>query len=332
MSSSTSSPTPTPGSDSSDRAGVVLNHVKPVPKPGTWISAVIALILGAMVVHALLTNPNFQWDTVGKYLFDTRVLRGVGWTLILTVAAMVLGIVLAVTAAIMRRSDNPVLRGVAWLYIFIFRGTPIYTQLVFWGLVPVLYKRLSLGIPFGPEFWSFETRTVIVGATAAILGLGLNEGAYLSEIVRSGLNAVGAGQEEAARALGMKKSQIMRRIILPQAMRTIVPPTGNETISMLKTTSLVTAVPFTLELTYMTSAIGARTFQPLPLLITAAIWYLVVTSILMVGQHYLEQYYGRGFDNTGGAARKGKKFAGGKQAAINDAHTTVDDPFADVTP
>lgn len=319
----------TPAQPAGGDVPVQLNKVKPVPKPATWVSAVIALVLLAMLVHALLTNPNFEWPLVQKYLFSPLILKGVGWTLILTVAAMAIGIVLAVAAAVMRRSSNPVLRWVSWAYIFVFRGTPIYTQLIFWGLLPVLYQRLSVGVPFGPEFFAFQTRDVINGAVAAIIGLGLNEGAYLSEIVRAGLNSVGDGQEEAARALGMKRSQIMRRIILPQAMRTIVPPTGNETISMLKTTSLVTAVPFTLELTFVTSTIGSRSFHPVPLLIVAALWYLVITSILMVGQHYLEAYYGRGF--TESSSRRGKKKPS-KQEAINAAGTTHAAPFIDVTP
>ena len=253
-----------------------------------------------------------------------------GWTLVLTVAAMVLGITLAVLIAIMRQSDNPVLRGVAYFYIWFFRGTPIYTQLVFWGLLPALYTRLSLGIPFGPEFFDFSTKDVFSGAVAAILGLGLNEGAYLSEIVRSGLNSVDPGQREAAGALGMRDGQILRRIILPQAMRVIVPPTGNETISMLKTTSLVLAVPFTKELTFVANAAGNRLFRPVPLLIVAALWYLIITSILMVGQHYLERYYGRGFDDRNATTtRRGRS---SRQQAIAGAGTTTIDPMQEVTP
>ena len=271
-------------------------HARPVPRPGRWVSAVVVLVLVAMAVNALVTNPNFRWDTVWLYLRDVIVVRGVGWTLVLTFGSMALAIVLAVMLAVMRRSDNPVMRGVSWFWIWFFRGTPIYTQLVFWGLLSVLYPRLSLGVPFGPEFFTFTTQDVITAFWAALLGLALNESAYLAEIVRAGLSSVDPGQTEAAKALGMKDGKILRRIVLPQAMRVIVPPTGNETISMLKTTSLVLAVPFTLELTYATNAIGNRIFQPIPLLIVAALWYLLITSVLMVGQHYLERYYGRGFD------------------------------------
>ncbi|MFE5309406.1 amino acid ABC transporter permease [Isoptericola sp. NPDC056573] len=313
-------------------------HARPVPRPGRWVSAVVVLVLVAMAVNALVTNPNFRWDTVWLYLRDVVVVRGVGWTLVLTFGSMAIAIVLAVLLAVMRRSDNPVMRSVSWFWIWFFRGTPIYTQLVFWGLLSVLYPRLSLGIPFGPEFWTFTTQDVITAFWAALIGLAFNESAYLAEIVRAGLSSVDPGQTEAAKALGMKDAKILRRIVLPQAMRVIVPPTGNETISMLKTTSLVLAIPFTLELTYATNQIGSRIFQPIPLLIVAALWYLLITSVLMIGQHYLERYYGRGFDGgrtgRGGPGGRGPR-AGRKprkQDLIGASGTTKDDPFLEVTP
>lgn len=311
-------------------------HAVPVPRPGRWAAAVVLLVLATMAVHGLVTNPNFRWDAVWMYLRDVNIVKGVGWTLILTFSSMVIAIVLAVALAVMRRSDNPVMRVASWTYIWFFRGTPIYTQLVFWGLISVLYPRLSLGVPFGPEFVEFTTSDLVTASRAAILGLALNEAAYLAEIVRAGLGSVDPGQAEAARALGMKDGSILRRIILPQAMRVIVPPTGNETISMLKTTSLVLAVPFTLDLTYATNAIGNRTFLPIPLLMVAALWYLLITSILMVGQHFVERYYGRGFGVQG--ARGGKRPGRGprrpsKQDLIAASGTTTGaDPFLEVTP
>jgi polar amino acid transport system permease protein len=307
-------------------------HARPVPRPGRLVAAAVVLVLAAMAANALITNDNFRWDVVWLYLRDVVVLRGVMWTLILTFASMAIAVVLAVTLAMMRRSDNPVMRWVSWVYIWFFRGTPIYTQLIFWGLIAVLYPRLSLGIPFGPEFFTFRTDDVITAFWAALLGLALNEAAYLAEIVRAGLTSVDPGQTEAAKALGMKDGKIMRRVVLPQAMRVIVPPTGNETISMLKTTSLVVAVPFTLELTYATGAIGNRSFLPIPLLVIAAIWYLLITSILMVGQHYLEQYYGRGFGTATGRRGRGKGPSGGRQAAIAAAGTVKEDVNKEVTP
>ena len=314
-----------------DETPVQLNRPRPVPKPGTWISAAVVIVLGAMFAHALVTNEKFHWDTVWFFFREVRVVRAVGWTLLLTFLAMAIGIVLAVTTAIMRQSSNPILRWVALGYLWFFRGTPIYTQLVFWGALSALYQKLSLGIPFGPELLTFKTTTVFTPFVAAVLGLGINEGAYLSEIVRSGLNSVDKGQSEAAGALGMSRGQILRRIVLPQAMRVIVPPTGNETISMLKTTSLVLAVPFTLDLTFVTNSYASLTYQIIPLLIVAAIWYIIITSILMVGQHYIERYYGKGFDSDKSSGSSGRGLSA-RQQAILDAHTTKDDPFLEVTP
>lgn len=307
-----------------------LINARPIKHWGRWISVGIIIVLVAMVISGLVTNENFHWDIVFSTLFKPQIFKAIGWTLILTVAAMVLGIVIALVLAVMTRSDNPILKGIAKFYIWFFRGTPIYTQLIFWGLIGVLYPRLSLGIPFGPEFFSFGTYDLFTPVVCAILGLGLNEGAYLSEIFRSGLNSVDPGQEEAARALGMSKSQILKRIVLPQAMRVIVPPTGNETISMLKTTSLVTAVPLSLELNRVTMDMGSASLLQIPYLVVAGIWYLVITSILMVAQSRLEAYYGKGTkSNTKKVSKKAKL---GRQDAINAAHTTPESNDAEWTP
>ena len=272
-------------------------HALPVKRTGPVVAAVIVALLAAMLVQGLVTNPRFEWNIVWKYLFNENVLEGIGYTLLLTVISMVVAIILSVILAIMRKSINPVLRGVSWFFIWFFRGTPVYTQLVFWGLFSVLVLKLSLGIPFtSVTFWSIDSSTIITAFNAAWIGLALNEAAYLSEIVRAGLEAVDPGQTEAAKALGMKRSLIMRRIILPQAMRIIIPPTGNETIGMLKTTSLVQAVPFTLELQFATNAIANRIYKPIPLLLVACIWYLLITSILMVIQSRLEKHFGKGFE------------------------------------
>ncbi len=276
--------------------GVELIRARPVPRPGRWISAAVILVLVAMAIHGLITNPNYKWPIVWEWLFSTTIMTGVAYTLILTVLAMVLGTVLAVTMAVMRQSPNPILRWVATFYIWFFRGTPIYTQLIFWSLLPVLYPQLSLGIPFGPEFLTFDMNKVFTTFLMSFIGLGMNEGAYLAEIIRAGLLSVDKGQWEAATALGMPRGKIFQRIVLPQAMRVIVPPIGNETISMLKTTSLVSAIPFTLELTFAAQTKGQQLFAPVPLLISAAIWYLVITSVLMVAQHYVERHFGKGFD------------------------------------
>ncbi|MGB8021766.1 MAG: amino acid ABC transporter permease [Candidatus Nanopelagicales bacterium] len=254
--------------------------------------AVIALV-AAMVVHSVLTNPNWQWSFQLENAFAPPVVRGVVTTLWLTIAAMVVGVLLGVVLAVMRLSPNPVLAGAAWFYVWVFRGTPVLVQLVVWGNLNSLYRTISLGVPFGPEWFVFETRDLIPPVAAALLGLGLNEAAYMSEIIRAGILSVDEGQTEAASALGLSRLTTLRRIVLPQAMRVVVPPTGNETISMLKTTSLVAYVPY-IELFFQTSSIGSRTFQPFPMLVTASLWYLAMTSVLMIGQYYIERHYARG--------------------------------------
>ena len=265
-------------------------HARPVRKPGPIVAGIIVALLAIFLAHGVITNENFAWPTVWKYLFNEHILTGVSWTLILTVVSMAIAIVLAVTLAIMRQSTNIVLRWVSWFFIWFFRGTPVYTQLTFWGLISVLIPKISVGV------YTWDTQDIITAGKAAILGLALNEAAYLAEIVRAGLEAVDRGQAEAAQALGMSHSLIMRRIILPQAMRIIVTPTGNEAIGLLKTTSLVLAVPFTMDLQYMSNNIANRIYEPIPLLLVASLWYLVITSVLMVGQSYLEKYFGKGFD------------------------------------
>jgi polar amino acid transport system permease protein len=253
---------------------------------------------------------------------------------------MVIGVILAWLLAVMRRSDNPIMRSVSLMYIWFFRGTPVYVQLTFWGALAVLYPQFSIGIPFGPSFVTFDTAAVVTAFWAALIGLALNEAAYLAEIIRSGLNSVEPGQTEAALALGMSNSQILRRVMMPQAMRTIVPPLGNETISMLKTTSLVIAVPFTLDLFYATSALGNRLYQPMPMLVIASIWYLLITSVLMIGQRYLERFYGKGGGPQHTQQRTQQRLHGLRPGAHRrlvkrlsiQALTKDADPFLDVTP
>lgn len=269
--------------------------------PGRWVLYLVITVLLAMLIDILVTNPNFGWPTVGEYFTSTRILDGLSKTLQLTVIAMIIGIVLGVVLAIMRLSSNPALRAVSWCYIWFFRGTPVFVQLLFWGYISALFPVLSFGIPFGPSFFSTETNLLITPLVAAILGLSLNEAAYMAEIVRAGISSVGKGQIEAAQALGMSRARILRRIILPQAMRVIVPPTANNTISMLKTTSLVSVLSFP-ELLYASQLIYSVNFKTIPLLLTASIWYLIVTSVLTVGQYYLERHYSRS-DRTAGHGR-----------------------------
>lgn len=266
----------------------------PLRRPGRWIAAAVVLVLFALFVYGAATNEAYQWDTYFSYLLDTRVAAGVWKTIQLTVLAMVIAVILGVALAVMRLSPNPVLKATSWIYLWVFRGTPVYVQLVFWGLFPSIYKQLDLGIPFVHQFVHIEIQGLSAAFLFAVIGLALNEAAYMAEIVRAGINSVNEGQTEASVALGMTWSQTMRRTILPQAMRVIIPPTGNELIGMLKTTSLVAAVPYTLDLYGRVRDISGANFQPIPLLLVAATWYLVITSILMVGQYYLERYYSKG--------------------------------------
>ncbi|MDP0928681.1 amino acid ABC transporter permease [Paracoccus onubensis] len=275
---------------------VELNQVTPRRHPGRWIAIVLLGIVVMQVAHNVIVNPNFHWNVFWQYLFAPTVIAGVGWTLVLTVVAMLVGITCAAILVLMRDSDNPILKTLSWVWIWFFRGTPLYTQLLFWGLFAVLFPRLSISVPFGPEILGVPTEWVVSAGVAAVLGLGLNESAYLAEIFRAGFKAIDRGQTEAAQAIGMSRARIWWRILLPQAMRTIIPPTGNETIGMLKGTALVLAVPFTLDLMFATSAIANRIYLPVPMLMVAAFWYLIITSVMMIGQYYLERHFGKGQD------------------------------------
>jgi len=265
----------------------------PVRHPGRWIAAAVVAILVVALVRSVATNPRFNWSVVGDFLFSSRIFEGLVLTLELTALSMAIGIVLGIVLALMRLSRTSLLSGTSWVYIWLLRGTPVLVQILLWNNIAALYPSIDLGIPFGPSFVHLDANSVITPFIAATLALGLNEGAYMSEIVRAGIISVDEGQTDAAHALGMTRLQTMRRIVLPQAMRVIIPPTGNETISMLKTTSLVAFVALT-DLLYSAQLIYSTNYQTIPLLIVASIWYLAVTSVLSVGQYYIERYYGRG--------------------------------------
>lgn len=261
--------------------------------PWRLLAVLVVAVLIAQLIQLFVTNERFGWPVVATYLFSKQVVGALGITLWLTVVAMLLGIVLGVLLAICRISRNPVLQGAAGAYIWFFRGTPLLVQLIFFYNLSALIPQLSVGIPFGPEFFSVETNTVITPMLVAILGLGLHEAAYMAEIVRGGLLSVDAGQKEAGQSLGMTGARTMRRIILPQAMRFIIPPTGNQVISMVKATSLVSVIAMA-DLFYTVQSIYNRNFETIPLLLVASIWYLIITSILNIGQSFIENYYARG--------------------------------------
>jgi polar amino acid transport system permease protein len=274
----------------------------PVRHPWRWVAAAIILLFAAAIVRTIVSgagsksvpNSGFQWHVVGHYLFNSTILHGVWATIYLTVLCQAIGIVLGVLAAVMRLSPNPIVSGASWLYIWFFRGTPLYVQILFWYNIAALFPTISLGIPFGPSFVHGSANTIITPLVTAMLALGLNEGAYMSEIVRAGIISVDEGQTQAAQSLGMSRLQIMRLIVLPQAMRVIIPPTGNETISMLKNTSLLIAASYG-ELLFSAQSIYDVNYKVIPLLIVASIWYLAMTSVLYVGQYFIERRYGRGF-------------------------------------
>lgn len=265
----------------------------PVRHPWRWVTAAILLVLAAMIVHSLVANPAWRWDTVRQYIFSGPVLKGLVLTLEFTVGSMIMGVILGIVLAVMRLSGNPIVKGVAWVYIWFFRGTPVLVQIIFWSFLAQLYRYLSLGIPFGKGFIFFDTNLLIPTWLGGLLALGLNEGAYMAEIVRAGISSVDPGQTEAGEALGLTRLKVMRRIVLPQSIRIILPPTGNETISMLKTTSLLAIVSI-YELFGTAQNIYGSNYQQIPLLVVASLWYLLLTSLMSIGQYFLEKRYGRG--------------------------------------
>ncbi|WGL52805.1 amino acid ABC transporter permease [Nocardioides sp. BP30] len=272
--------------------------VVPLRHPGRIAAAVVLALIVAQVAYVLCTNDRFGWDVVRHYLFAGRVLRGVWLSVWLTVVSMVAGLVLGVVLAVMRLSANPVARWTSWVYVWLFRSTPVLVQLVFWYNLSALFPRVGLSVPFGgPEIWTTSANSAITPLTAAILGLALNEAAYMAEIIRSGILSVDAGQAEAATAFGMTRLKALRRVILPQAMRVIAPPTGNELITMLKTTALVSTVAVS-DLMYTVQQISAANFEVIPLLIAASLWYLALVSVLMLGQAQLERRLNRSLVRT----------------------------------
>lgn len=266
----------------------------PLRRPWRWISAIIVLAIVAWFVTTIATNPNLDFGTVGAFLFDSRIISGVWLTIFITVVAMLVSTVLSVVIAAMRLSPNPVLASVAWFYVWAFRGTPLLVQIVLWGYLGLLFDRIRLGIPFtGVEFWSIDTNTLVTPLIAGLLALTLNQAAYSSEIVRAGMVSVDEGQREAAYSLGMSPLYTFRRVLLPQAMRVIIPPMGNELISMLKNTSLLSVIAV-LELYTQASIISSSNLKQVELLIVVSVWYLFMTSLLSIPQYYLERRFGRG--------------------------------------
>ncbi|MFC6600376.1 amino acid ABC transporter permease [Kitasatospora paranensis] len=282
----------------------------PVRHWGRWIAAALALLSLVGLVGSLAKNPNLHWDVVGHYLFADLIFEGLVTTLWLTVAAMAIGLGLGTLVAVMRLSNNSVLYGFSSLFVWLFRGTPLLVQIIFWAYAAALYKHLMIGIPFTTvTFVQFDTNSLLTPSIAALLALGLNEAAYASEIVRAGIQSVDPGQAEAAHSLGMKPALTMRRIVLPQAMRVIIPPMGNETINMLKTTAYVSVIAAH-DLMSNIQDVYAQNYQVIPMLVVAALWYLALTTVLSVPQAWLERRYGRGTARMGQVSPLRRMFVG----------------------
>ncbi len=280
----------------------------PVRHPGRWVAVAVVAVIAALIINLLVTNAAFNWSFVFQAMVQSPVLHGLIWGTILgTVFSMVFGVVLGVVLAVMRLSENPVLRAAAFVYTWFFRAVPRLVLLSIMGTLGILWQHgLGFGVPetfarwFGSSnaalsFATINANDVFVGLIGGVVGLGLTEAAYMAEIARAGILSVDAGQTEAASALGMSRGKTMRRIVLPQAMRVIVPPTGNETIAMVKDTSLMLAVPVSAEMFFQLQAIGSRTFQTFPAEIAAVVWYLVIGTVLMIVQAQLERRFGKGF-------------------------------------
>ena len=301
-------------SSTEDRPGTI--DAVPVRHPGRWVMVVVIVALAFLLVRLLVTNDAFNWSFVLEAMVQSPVLNGlVMGTLLGTAGAMVIGVFIGIALAVMRLSSNPVLSGVAWAYTWFFRAVPRLVLLTIMGALGVLFPQGLNLIPFGNDlahlfgggdlaFGTIDANQVFVGVLGGIIGLGLSEAAYMAEIARAGILSVDPGQREAACALGMSNGRAMRRVVLPQAMRVIVPPTGNETIAMAKDTSLLIGIPVSTELFFQLTSIGSRTYQTFPVLVAAVLWYLVVCSVLMVIQSRLEARFGRGF-GTGPQTKKG---------------------------
>jgi polar amino acid transport system permease protein len=266
--------------------------VVPLKHPARWVGSAIVLIIVFSVIKTLILNPAFQWDIVAKYLFSTTILKGIYTTIQLTSVIIVIAVIVGTLVAVMKLSPSKLLSLPATAFIWFFRGVPALVQLILWFNLSLVVRDISLTLPWIGTVFSVETNDFMTPFLSAVFGLAFHEASYIAEIVRAGIISVNEGQTEAGSTLGMHRTLILRRIILPQAMRLIIPPTGNTTISLLKTTSIVSVIAVT-DVLYSAQIIYTRTFETIPLLLVVTFWYLVVVSVLSVGQYYLEQYFSK---------------------------------------
>jgi polar amino acid transport system permease protein len=276
-------------------AGLSVPKIRPAKSygMGSMIGAAVIVLILVGIGYGAVTNTAFGWPTVAQYFFSKPILDGVVMTLILTAISMLVAVVLGTILAVMRMSSNPVLRASSGAYSWFFRGIPVLVQLIFWFNMALLFPRIALGLPGSAPWFSIKTNLIITPFIAAILGLGLSMAAYMAEVVRGGILSVGSGQIEAGRSLGMTRGQALRRVILPQAMRVVLPPMGNELIGLLKWTSLASVIAVS-ELMEQATLIYARNFEVIPLLLVAAFWYLLITTVFSFGQRFLENHFGKG--------------------------------------
>lgn len=258
-----------------------------------WVIGIVLLAITAWFVRFVVTNPRLEWSVVGHYLVSADVLRGLVTTLVLAVVAQTLGTLLGVVFALFRLSAFAPLRWVGTLYVTVLRSIPVLLQLIFWFNLAYLFPQLSIGIPFGPTFASASANQLITPVVAAVLGLSLAQGAYMTEIIRSGIMSVGSGQRDAARAMGYTPVQTFRQVVLPQAVRVVIPPTGSQFIAVVHGSSLVSVIAVG-DLLFSVQNVYERTYQIVPLLLVAVIWYLVVVLVLTFFQQRLERRYSRG--------------------------------------
>ncbi|MBB5874141.1 polar amino acid transport system permease protein [Allocatelliglobosispora scoriae] len=262
-------------------------------RPWRWVVSIAAIVITAQFAHGLATNPGWDWATFAGYFLERSVVDALIVTLELTAASAILGFLGGTVLAAMRLSKNPVLQALSWTFVWVFRSVPLIVQLLFWANLGYLYQTLQFGVPFGPGFYEVQTLHLVSSFGAALLGLSLHEAAYAGETVRSGIISVDQGQLEAAAALGIPRGRQFRRILLPQAMRAILPSAANSLINLLKSTSVVYVLAIG-ELFYQVQVVYGRNGRVVPLLMVATVWYVVLTAILSVLQYYVERRYARG--------------------------------------
>ncbi|MCB2130552.1 MAG: amino acid ABC transporter permease [Rhodobacteraceae bacterium] len=271
-------------------------EVVPPKKIGTNLLAAVCILLVLLIARSFW-HGQIEWSVVKENLFARPVLIGLISTISMTFAAMGLGIFLGVGAAIMRMSENRVIRYIAIGYIWLFRGVPALLQLLLWFNLALIFPTIGFGDTF-----SVRTVDVMTPFVAALLGLGIQQGAYTAEVVRAGILSIDKGQAEAAAAIGMTRFRTLQRIVLPQAMRVIVPPIGNETIGMIKLTSLASVVQYS-EILRKVQEVYYVNSRVIELLIVATFWYMVLVTIFSIAQFYIERHFSQGW----GAARTSEK-------------------------